>query len=66
MFTSNLLSQHGAIQPFGVDQEKDLFAGTVNQEEIDAFRQKIIALCRCYAVEHYLFESVEDLLPDPK
>ena len=66
MFNSTILPQHGAIHPLGPDHDKDLFAGSGNQEEIELFKQRILALCRCYAVERYLFEPIDDLLPDPK
>jgi hypothetical protein len=63
-FSLNSLA-HGASN-LGADLVKEQFAGTPNVEEIENFKEKILALTRIHHVEKFLFQPVEELIPDPK
>ena len=64
MFSLNSFA-HGASS-LGADLVKEQFAGTSNVEEIESFKEKILALTRIHHVEKFLFQPVEELIPDPK
>ena len=56
-------SAHGAFQAVE-ELVKNQFEGSRNLEEVDAFKQKIIALARVHQFERFLYNPVEDLVPD--
>jgi hypothetical protein len=66
MEKSSILA-YGASSHGGEDlKESEKFAGTRNVEVVEKFKGKILALTRLHHVESFLFQPVEELLPDNK
>ena len=61
MFSLNSF-QHGA-STLGADLGKEKFEGTRNAEEIERFKDTILALARLHHVEKFLFQPIEELVP---
>ena len=61
MFSLNSF-QHGASS-LGAELVKDQFEGSRNSEEIEHFKDKILALTRLHHLEKFLFHPIEDLVP---
>ena len=60
-------SEHGAYQRGGKGPDENFFfSGSTNIEEIHEFKEKVILLLRFHGLEKFLYEPLEQLLPNKK